>query len=75
MTRARRRRPPRPAAATPAPTAQPQPEKKPIFGLKPVQDLIDGAGQLVPNAVNGATGGKGKGSDPANDLLDFLLKP
>ncbi len=62
-----------PGAATPAPAAQP--EKKPIFGLKPVQDLIDSAQQVVPNAVNGVTGGGKDDDDPDNDLLDFLLKP
>ncbi len=62
-----------PGSDSPAPSAPPEGDK-PIFGLKPVQDLIDNAQQVVPNVTKPITGG-GEDKGSANDLLDFLLKP
>ena len=53
----------------PAPTTPGAPAKKPLLGLKPVQDLIDQVGQTAP-APSVA-----KDAPSADDLLDFLLKP
>lgn len=67
------------AGGTPAPGSAAQPAK-PNLGLKPVQDLLDGAANAVPSAPSPApqatgSAAPGQGANPADDLLDFLLRP